>query len=294
MSARTVLVTGATGNQGGAVTDALLEKGMQVRALVRDPSESKAKILLNRGVEVVKGDLDEQRTVEAAAKGVDAVFILTTPFAPGVGIEGEIRQGRTIIDALRRSNVPHVVYSSVGDADRNTGVPHFDSKADGERYLTASGLPATITAPVFFADNVLFPWNIQDLSAGRFRQALPADRKLQMVSLRDIGRFNAAIIERGPEMAGRRINYAGDELTPKEMTAVLAATIGRQLEYELQPMGEVRAMSEDMESMYKWFDRVGFSADITGLRREFPEVGWLSFAQWAETQDCSQVTAAGK
>ncbi len=107
---------------------------MKVRALVRDPSSPKAAALAGRGVELVQGDLDEQSTVEAAAKGVDAVFILTTPFAPGVGVEGEIRQGRAIIDALKRADVPHVVYASVSDADRMTGVPHFDSKADGERY----------------------------------------------------------------------------------------------------------------------------------------------------------------
>ena len=249
MNTSTILVIGATGNQGGAVTDALLEKGMKVRALVRDPTSPKAEALAERGVELVQGDLDEQSTVEAAAQGVDAAFIVTTPFAPGVGVEGEVRQGRTIIDALKRANVPHAVYSSVSDADRKTGVPHFDSKADGERYLEISGLPATITAPVFFSENVLFPWNLQDLKAGRFRQALPAHRKLQLVSLRDIGRFNAAVIERGPELAGRRFNYAGDELTPNEMTAVLAETTGRELEYEEQPMDEVRAMAEDVALM---------------------------------------------
>ena len=289
MNKRTVLVTGATGNQGGAVTDALLEREMKVRALVRDPSSSKAAALAARGVELVQGDLDQQNTVEAAAMGVDAAFILTTPFAPGVGVEGEMRQGRAVIDALKRASIRHVVYSSVSDADRRTGVPHFDSKADGERYLMASGLLATITAPVYFIENVLFPWNMQDLKAGRFRQALPADRKLQLVSLRDIGRFNAAVIERGPQLAGRRFNYAGDELTPNEMTAVLAEATGRELEFEEQPMDEVRAMAEDFALMYEWFDRVGYSADIAGLRRDYPEVGWMSFEDWAKVQDWKQI-----
>ena len=139
-----------------------------------------------------------------------------------------------------------MIYSSVSDADRVTGVPHFDSKADGERYLRESGLSATVTAPVFFSENTLFPWNLQDMKDGRFRQALPENRKLQLVSLREIGYFNAAIIERGPELAGRRFNYAGDEITPNEMTAVLARVTGRKLEYEQQPIEEVSAMSEDM------------------------------------------------
>ncbi len=289
MNTRTVLVTGATGNQGGAVTDALLEKGMTVRALVRDPSSSKALALAERSVELVQGDLDRQDTVRAAARDVDAAFILTTPFAPGVGVGGEMRQGRTVIDALKVANVAHVVYSSVGDADRKTGVPHFDSKADGERYLKESGLPATVTAPVFFSENILFPSNLQDLKEGRFRQALPAARKLQLVSLREIGHFNAAIIERGPELAGRRFNYAGDELTPNEMTAVLARVTGRELEFEEQAMEEVSAVSEDLALMYQWFDRVGYSADIVQLRRDFPEVGWTSFEEWANVQDWQQL-----
>ena len=285
MSTRTVLVTGATGNQGGAVTDALLEKGMTVHALVRNPSSPKAQALAERSVKLVQGDLDQQDTVQAAAMDVDAVFVLTTPFAPGVGIEGEMRQGRTVIDALKGANVAHVIYSSVSDADRMTGVPHFDSKADGERYLRESGLSATVTAPVFFSENTLFPWNLQDMKDGRFRQALPENRKLQLVSLREIGYFNAAIIERGPELAGRRFNYAGDEITPNEMTAVLARVTGRKLEYEQQPIEEVSAMSEDMALMYQWFDRVGYTADIVRLRRDYPEVGWTSFEEWASAQD---------
>lgn len=285
MTSRTVLVTGATGNQGSAVADALLAMEMQVRALVRDPSSPKAAALANRGIELVQGDLDKPSTVEAAARGVDAAFILTTPFAPEVGIDGEIRQCRATIDALKQAAVPHVVYSSVSDADQKTGIPHFESKADGERYLAESGLPATITAPVFFAENILFPWNLQDMKEGRFRQALPADRTLQLVALRDIGRFNAAVIKRGPQLAGRRFNYAGDELTPAEMTAVLAKTTGRQLEYAQQPMTEVRSMMEDVALMYEWFDRVGYSADIASLRSDFPEVGWMSFEDWARAQD---------
>ena len=289
MSTRTVLVIGATLDQGGAVTNALLENGMKVRALVGDSSSPKAEALAERGVEVVQGELDVQSTVEAAAKGADAAFILTNPYAPGIGVEGEMRQGRAIIDALKRASIAHVVYSSASDADRKTGIPPFDSKADGERYLKKSGLPATITAPVFFSENVLFPWNLQDLKAGRFRQSLPADRKLQLVSLRDIGRFNAAVIERGPELAGRRINYAGDELTPNEMTAVLAETTGRELEYEELPIDEARARSEDMALMYQWLDRVGYSADIAGLRSDYPEVGWMSFEDWAKVQDWQQI-----
>lgn len=291
MTKRIVLVTGATGNQGGAVTAALLERGMNVRALVRDPSSPKAQALAARSVELAQGDLDQKETVEAAANGVDAAFVVTTPFAPGVGIEGEIRQGRIVIDALKAAEIAHVVYSSVSDADCETGVPHFESKADAERYLSQLGVPATVTAPVYFSENVLFPSNLEDIKQGRFRQAMPKDRKLQLVSLREIGQFNAAIIERGPQLAGRRYNYAGDELTPAEMTAALAKAAERDIAFESQPIEEIQSMSEDLALMYRWFDNVGYTADIAGLRRDFPDVNWTSFGDWAKGQDWKQLLA---
>lgn len=285
MTQRKILVTGATGNQGGAVASALLQLGLEVHALVRDPSREKAEALARQGAKLVRGDLNDAASLRAALANMDSIFVLTTPFAPGVGIDGEIAQGRTIVEALSASDVGHVVYSSVSDADRETGVPHFDSKADAERLLIQSGLPVTITGPVFFSDNVLFPWNLVDMKEGRFRQAMPGDRKLQLVSLREIGRLNAAVLKRGPELAGRRINYAGDELTPIQMTEVMARASGRALEFVRQPLEEVRATSEDLALMYDWFDRVGYTADIPALRNEFPEVEWSTFEAWATSQD---------
>lgn len=289
MSQQIVLVTGATGNQGGAVVDALLSRGMKVRALVRSPDSDPARVLAERNVELVKGDLQHAASVTSAASGVDAAFVNTTPFPAGVGIEGEIAQGRLVIDALKEANVGHVVYSSVSDADRGTGIPHFESKWDAEQHLRASGLSATVTAPVYFSDNTIQGWNVASLREGKFRQAMPADRKLQVVSVRDIGRFNAAVIARGPSLAGRRINYAGDELTSTQMAAAIAKHSGRDIAFEGQPIAQVRAMSEDLALMFEWFDRVGYSVNLPALHAEFPEVEWMSFADWAGSQDWAKI-----
>ncbi|MEE8436507.1 MAG: NmrA/HSCARG family protein [bacterium] len=285
MSQRSVLVTGATGNQGRAVTEALLEKGHRVRALVRNPEEGAAKITDDR-VEVAVGDFDEPETLRRAASGMDAVFAMTTPFA---GVDVEVRHGKAIADAAKAAGVGHLVYSSVSDADRKTGIPHFDSKYEVEQYVRGLGVPWTITAPVFFYDNVLFPWNLADLKEGRFRQALKASRKLQQISLRDIGRFNALVIDRKEPFIGMRINIAGDELTVPKMAEALTKAIGRNIAYEEQPMEEVRAQFADMAAMYEWFDRVGFSADLEALRQSYPEFGWISYQQWAGAQDWSPV-----
>jgi len=291
MTHRTVLVLGATGNQGGAVTHALLELGMTVRAMVRNPDSDKAQALSARGVELVRGDFEHGDTIEAAAQGVDSAFVVTSPFVPDVGLDGEIRQGRTIIDALARAAVPHVVYSSVSDADRQTGVGHFETKADAERHLIASGLAYTITAPVFFSDNVAMPWSIPALRDGIFRQAMPGKRPLQVVSLGEIGRFNAAVIARGPELAGRRINYAGDELSSIQIALALSQASGKNIAFHEQPLEELRAYMAETADMFEWFDKVGYSADVQALREEFPEVGWVSFDQWAGNQPWPQLLA---
>lgn len=291
MSAKTVLVTGATGNQGRAVSEALLEKGHLVRALVRNENEQGAPHLNKSGVAIVKGDFDDAASLENAMSGVDTVFAVTTPF---VGVDVEVRHGKAIADAANSAGVSHLVYSSVSDADRQTGIPHFDSKYEIEQYLRSLDVPWTITAPTYFYDNTLFPWNIADLNEGRFRQALKSARKLQQISVRDIGRFNAMVIDRKHPFIGKRINIAGDELTGAEMAKALSKTVGRPISFEEQPLDQVRTQSADMAAMYEWFDRDGFSAQITSLREDFPEIGWFSFEQWAAAQNWPQVLGAAQ
>ena len=142
MSAKTVLVMGATGNQGQSVIEALLVKGHQVRALVRGEDAEGAERLKEKGIETVTGDFDNPDSLTQAMAGVDAVFAMTTPIA---GVDVEVRHGKSIADAAVVANVGHLVYSSVGDADRATGIPHFDSKYEIEQYLRGLNVPWTIT-----------------------------------------------------------------------------------------------------------------------------------------------------
>jgi uncharacterized protein YbjT (DUF2867 family) len=139
-----ILVLGATGGQGGAVTAALLARQARVRAMVRRPGEPSVQRLTERGVEVMVGSLDDRAALGAAMEGAAAVFALTTPFEAGV--DAEVAQGRAIVAAADDARVPHLVFSSVAGADQHTGVPHFDSKAIIEKGLAASGLRYTITA----------------------------------------------------------------------------------------------------------------------------------------------------
>ena len=280
-----VLVTGATDKQGGAVVEALLTRGHQVRALTRNPDSPAANRLRDQGVEIAFGDFTDHDSLVRAARGADAVYAMSTPYEQGA--EKETAQGITITDAARAAGVAHFIYSSVASANRATGVPHFDSKYPVEKHLQASGVSYTIVAPVFFMENLLQPWMLSSLRQGKLAMALPASRSLQQITVADIGAFVAAVIERGDTVFGRRFDIAGDELTGEEAAAVLAKATGREVHYEGFPPDVLRAQSEDMALMFEWFDRTGYDADIKSLRREFAEVKWHTFEEWACEQDWS-------
>ena len=120
---RPVLVSGATGNQGGAVARNLLERGFEVRALTRDPDKPAARLLAERGAEVVRGDLEDRSSLDRALEGAYGAFSVQN-FSEA-GYDGEVRQGKALADAAKEAGVSHFVYSSVGSAYRNTGIPLF-------------------------------------------------------------------------------------------------------------------------------------------------------------------------
>ncbi len=134
-----VLVVGATGKQGGAVAHHLLAAGLLVRTLTRNPDKPAARTLADRGAEVVAGDLGDADSVRRALAGVSAVFCVTNFYEAGYA--GEVAQGELMVDLAAAAGVGHFVFSSVCSADKNTGIPHFDSKYQVERHLAAGSVP---------------------------------------------------------------------------------------------------------------------------------------------------------
>lgn len=282
-----VLVAGATGQQGSAVADALLARGHRVRGLTRQPSAQPAARLAARGADVVAGDFSDPGSLVRAASGVDTAFLMSTPFESGEA--AETAQGIAAIDALKAGGVGHLIYSSVASADRSTGIPHFESKVPVERHLAASGVPYTIVAPVTFMENAAAPWSLAALAQGRFEFGLAPATRLQVISVADIGAIVASLAERRSAVFGRRIDLAGDELTGEEMAAAIADASGREIRYSAMPIEAVRQQSEDFALMFEWFNRTGYSADIAGLRSEFPDVEWTSYRAWAKNIDWSML-----
>jgi uncharacterized protein YbjT (DUF2867 family) len=286
---RSILVTGATGQQGGAVAQALLSRGHRVKALTRKPDGDAAQRLASKGAEIVRGDLGDVAAVVGAARDVDAMYLMGNSYEAGV--EAETRQGTAAADAAKAAGIGHLIYSSVASADKKTGMPHFDSKFVVERHVAGLGIPYTISAPAAFMENVVAPWAMGALAQGTHALALPPKRAWQVVAVADIGTFAASLIERRESVFGKRFDIAGDELSGEEQAKVLSQALGRPIAYQQIPITTIREQSEDAALMFEWFDRTGYDADIAALRKDFPEVRWHSFADWAKGFDWSAVTS---
>lgn len=267
---KTILVSGATGQQGGAVARSLLKRGHRVRGLTR--SSDKIKDLQGLGIEGVRGDLTVRGTLPPALRGVDGFFIVTTPFGEdfSVDVEKEIRQGTGAVDAAKAARVPHVVLSSVASADEDTGIPHFESKAQVEDHLKRSGLRYTIARPVAFMETYA-GWQIGSaMRTGTL--ALPLDEgfRLQMVSVADIGEIVARAFERGEWAAGRTVELAGDEVSMGDLARRFSQKLGRSIRYvEVSDEETEKTMGEDGARMFRWFREKGYHVDIGALEREW-------------------------
>jgi len=274
MSEKIVLVTGVTGQQGGALARALSGKGFKLRGLSRKPDGDAAKKLAGLGVEVVGGDLDDLASLKSALAGTWGVFGVQNTWEAGV--EREEEQGKRLARLAKEAGVSHYVYASVGSADEKTGIPHFDNKArveDVVRELTFSS--HVIVRPVFFMENVLGPWFFQN---DKLMAGLEPQTKLQMVAVEDIGKVSAQAFIRADAMNRREIDVAGDSVTMPQVAAALSKKLGKNIEFVSLPIAAVRQNSEDMALMLEWFEKTGYSADISSLDAEFGRM--LRFDEW--------------
>ena len=281
---RKILVTGATGQQGGALARLLLQKKHEVYALIRSTkSESpKAQNLRNQGAKLVEADLDKPDSLEQATNGIDSVFLMGTWVE--VGTEGEIRRGKMMVDIAKEKKIEHIVYSSVVNADKNTGIPHFESKYKVEQHIKNSGIPYTIIGPTFFMDNLL-SYSLAGLQQGQVALTLSPSRILQQSAVENIAEFSALALERRNSFIGKRIDIASDEITGEQAAKVLSNELGHKIRYEQVPMEQIRQASEDLAVMFEWFERIGTGVDVAALHKQYPEVNWLTFKDWVKSQN---------
>lgn len=271
---RTILVTGATGHQGGAVLRHLRERHFPVRALTRDTNSPKARALMTPGVEITSADLDDRASLERILDDTYGVYSVQS-FTDNQ--ENEMRQGNNLVDAANRKEIRHFVYSSVVAADTGTGIPHFESKDKIEEHLRNSGLPYTIFRPVSFMENWLGAKD--QIEAGTLTLPLKPETRLQMIAVDDIGTFVAQAFEHSGHWNGKTYELAGDEVSMQEIAQALGRAAGREVKYVQVPWDEFeKRTGSDLTKMYRWFDESGYRVDIDAVRQQYPSL--MTFERW--------------
>lgn len=282
---KTILVTGATGRQGGAVARELLARGHRVRIMTRKPRGAAARALGKLGAKVMGGDFDDPAGLAKVVKGVWGAFSVQNSWE--VGVEREEQEGKRFAEICRNAGVQHFVYSSVASAHRNTGIPHFESKWHIEETVRSLGFPThTILRPVFFMENLSAPPMKAGIKQGKLMMALQPATVLQMIAVEDIGKYGAWAFEDYQKLNGRELDIAGDARTMPEVARILGEALGRQVEFIPLPIEEVRKFSEDYAIMLEWFEAVGYNADIEGMARE-SGIRPTTLPEWAAKVDWS-------
>jgi uncharacterized protein YbjT (DUF2867 family) len=276
---KTILVTGATGQQGGAVIRHLLKDGWSVRALVRDENKPASQELKKLGVEIIQGDMNDRVSIDKAMADVYGVFSVQNYWEHGY--DGELKQGLAVADSASEAGVKHFVQSSVGGAERSTNLPHFDVKFEIENHVKALKLPATIIRPVYFMEN-LSTFNAPAEANGKhvFNIAMKPDSKLQMIAVDDIGAITAVVFGNPDEYIGREIEIAGDELTMPQVAEVFSKVTGKETVFNEMPMEDLRNYNEEFANMFQWFIDKGYKADIQAVKKIYPGLhnleSWLA------------------
>ena len=278
-----ILVTGATGQQGGTLARLLLQKKHKVYALTRNTQSPAAQDLRNKGAKLVKGDLDDSDSLKQVVNGIDSIFLMGTPFEDGT--EAETRRGKLMADIAKENSIEHLVYSSVANADKNTGIPHFESKYKIELHIKNLRIPFTIIGPTFFMENLLG----LGLQQGQLALPLSPSSILQQSALENIAEFSALVLEHRKPFLGKRIDIASDEVTGERATKILSNELGYRIKYVQIPLEQVRQANEDMARMYEWYERVGTGINISSLHQEYPEVNWHTFEDWAKSQNRDEI-----
>lgn len=262
---KTILVTGATGHQGGAVARALAATGFELHCMTRKPDSPPARELADLGFRIVQGDLDDAASLRRVLARKWGVFSVQNSWE--AGFVREEQQGKLLAELAQEAGVSHFVYSSVQSADRDTGIPHFENKWRIECTVRGLRFPShVILRPVFFMENLTSPAYLRDdtLSSG-----LKPETKLQMIAVRDIGHYGALAFAYHERLNGRELDLAGDSASMEQAVLALSEARDQLIDYVQIPLKQVKKQSKAVALMEEWFENTGYNADIQGLQREF-------------------------
>jgi len=283
---KTVLVTGATGNQGGATAHHLLAQGWRVRALVRDDTAPAAADLAAAGAELVHGDLDDRASIETAARGAYGVFSVQA------ANDKEIIQGKNVADAAKAANVRHLVYSSVGGVESQNRfyLDHGWGPVDKwqiEQHIRDLGVPATILRPAGFMEDFTSPTRF--FQNGSLNVPWHDDLVMQLIAIDDIGAFAALAFAEPDTHLGRAMEITGDRLTAPQVAGALSTAVGRQIPHTQIPLRLLWEHHPAAAKVFTWANEAYYDTSLTPLRNAY--AGLMDFSTWLDRSGKARLLA---
>jgi uncharacterized protein YbjT (DUF2867 family) len=279
---RTIVVTGATGRQGGAVARRLLADGWRVRAVTRDPASRRAHALGALGIEVVRADMADPAALLPVFRGAHAVFSVQNPSIAGA--EGERRQGKAVADAAQRAAVRHLVYASAGPGVPATGILQWDVKLEIEAHMGRLGLPVTVLRPMalmeLMTDPSFYPaastWNAMPKLAG-------ADTPIPWIAAADVGAAAAVAFADPDRFVGRELRLASDVKSLAECASIHRRVMGKDPRRFPMPVWLLaRFAGADVIRMWRWLRSARPEVDCAQTRALLPQA--LGVEAWLRAQ----------
>ncbi|XP_067843945.1 nmrA-like family domain-containing protein 1 [Heptranchias perlo] len=230
----TIAVFGASGNQGGSVAMALLRDGtFKVRAITRNPRKKEVEELKRLGAEIVKADLDNEKSLFDALKEVYGVF-LVTEFWQHMDKDREVQQGKKVADISSYLGVKHLVFSGLENVKKLTDgkldVPHFDGKGEIEEYFRELGAPMTSVRMPGYFENFLNVFKPVKSDKGCYVLDIPMEGvPMDGMSVRDLGGVVLTILKSPEEYIGKEIGLSTDKLTIEEYAAIMSQHTGKTI-----------------------------------------------------------------
>ncbi|KAA2266973.1 NmrA/HSCARG family protein [Solihabitans fulvus] len=292
-SQKTVLVTGATGQQGGAAARHLLAGGWHVRALVRDAHSAAATALNALGAELVVGDMADRATMDAAAEGAHGVFSVQRATDTPQD-RSEITLGVNVADAARTVGA-HLVYTSVAGAERDSGISHWETKWEIEKHIGTLGLPTTILRPVQFMENYASPR--YGIGSGVLSGFFGPDHPSPLVAADDIGAFAALAFDDPDRFVGQAIELGSDTPTPRQVATAIRRATGRDIAFHQITLADIDQLvasgGYDADNFRAAHDfaavKGGWRVDLPALRAMYP--GLTTFDTWLERGGADRLRA---
>jgi uncharacterized protein YbjT (DUF2867 family) len=286
---KVIVVTGATGLQGRAVTRHLLAAGWQVRALTRKAASQQAQALAASGAEVVQGNLEDGASLRPIFAGAYGVYSVQNPYISGP--EAEVRQGKQVATVARESGIQHLVYASAGTGQLGTGIPSWETKLQIEAYMKALNLPLTILRPTAFMELMTHPkffpmvamWHVMP-------RVLGTARRLPWLCTDDLGVITAQVFAAPQRFLGQDLTLASDMQSLAQCQTLYREVMGRHPPHFPLPLWLFRRfgfVGRDLTTMWQWLRTGPLAVDPTLTRTIHPAAltvrAWLSRQKAAST-----------